>query len=123
MKVYHEMSKHKRNRELLPVRIYENGEVRVHVDTEHSHLWHNVTDEGLEFRCKCPRLTHVLSWFEDIPRLMLILGHHQDELWNFLCDQQRLVLVGPLAHYKAEHPTTRLVSVIWPTDGVLTFVS
>ncbi len=111
------MSKH--SRRLEPV-IYDNGVFRFQVN---GHIWFKDTPAGPEFRCKCQERTHIVTWLEDIPTIHRILASHRDELWNLLCDQQRLVLALPLAHYKAEHPTTRLVGVIWPTDRTLTFVS
>jgi hypothetical protein len=100
--------------------IYANGEVRLQVSGK---LWHKVTLAGPEFKCKCSQRIHIISWFEDIPLLLRILAYHRDEEWNVLCDGERMLLALPLAGYKGKHHITRLVGVIWPTDGILTFVS
>lgn len=115
------MAKCKVKRELTPVRFYENGEIRCLVSYKKTELWHKVSEQGLQFRCKCPRRTELVTW-ADVMRAMDILRDHRDEIWNFICDGDALLLTSPTATHKGTHPNTRLVSIIWPSNGILTFI-
>lgn len=89
-------------------------------------LWHEVTEDGLVFRCKCGR-THTVTW-PFIRTIIDTLAQHRNQLWNILyyhalSDENALKLVLPDANYQGK--STRLVSVIWQTgEGeTLRFVS
>ena len=55
--------------------------------------------------------------------ILRILAGHRDELWNLICDGEAMLLIAPGEQHQGKPFNTRLVGVIWPSDGVLTFVS
>ncbi len=107
----------KRKRRLEPVIINERDEIRFQLSGQ---FWHRVTPAGPEFRCKHHDM-HLVTW-EDIKAILDRLAQHRDELWNLLCDGERVILAKPDAGYKENQPC-RLVGVIWPAGDTLTFVS
>lgn len=87
-------------------------------------LWHEVTPDGLVFRCKCGQ-THTIPW-TSIQVCMNMLALHRDQLWNILYDhalpdEDALIMALPDAGYVGK--ATRLVGVIWQTGETLRFVS
>jgi hypothetical protein len=117
----------KQKRRLEPV-FNDNGVFRFQANEG---FWFKDSPIGPEFHCdfsQCPQRTHILTLY-CILEIINFLSLHQDKLWNVLCEDHsekvpsHLIMALPGAGYEGKHPAPRLVSVIWPTDGILTFVS